>query len=69
MKEQTIKDFYGKILGYIRTEPNGDKTAFDFYRRKLGTWDKQKDITKDWLGRIVSSGDSLAVLISNGDKK
>lgn len=69
MKEQTIKDYYGKILGYIRTETNGDKTAFDFYRRKLGSWDKKKDITKDWTGRIISKGDSLASLIVSGDNK
>ena len=63
MREEVIKDFYGRIIGYIRTEPNGNQVALNFYKQKLGTYDKQRDITKDFYGRILSKGNMLSSLI------
>ena len=67
--EQTIKDYYGRILGYIKEETNGDKSAYDFYRRKLGTYDKKKNITRDFYGKILASGDILTSLIYQEENK
>ena len=31
-----IKDFYGRVIGSVVEENNGDKTIKDFYGRPLG---------------------------------
>ena len=67
MQEQPIKDWTGKIIGFIKTMPNGDAKIYDFYRRLLGTYDKRSDITKDFYGRIVAKGNQLSMLL-NKDK-
>lgn len=70
--EETIKDFYGKVIGFIETKPNGDKLAKDFYRRVLGTYEKKFNITKDFYGRVIGRGDLTSGLIwnkYNKDKK
>ena len=33
-----IKDFYGRVIGTVIEESNGDKTIKDFYGRPLGYW-------------------------------
>lgn len=63
MTEERIKDFYGRTLGFIETKPNGDKICRNFYRQILGRYDKQKNITKDFYGRIVGHGDLLIGLL------
>ena len=35
MNKETIKDFYGKILGTVETDNQGNKTVRDFYGRIL----------------------------------
>lgn len=68
MKKDTIRDFYGKVLGYIETDEKGNKIVKDFYGRKLGTYDKAKDVTRDFYGRILNRGDLTASLIYRGQK-
>ena len=63
MQEEKIKDFYGRIIGYIQTYPNGDKKLLNFYRKILGTYVKSSNITKDFYGRIVGRGDFLTSLL------
>ena len=60
---QTIRDFAGRILGYIETDAQGNKTVRDFYRVVLGTYDKRSDTTRDFAGRILARGDVAAGLI------
>ena len=64
MSETVIKDFYGKILGKIEVQSNGDKVVKDFYGRILGYYRKSQDITTDFYGRIVARGDAAASLIN-----
>ena len=40
MAKTPIKDFYGKVLGYIEDMPNGDQQLRDFYMKVLGKYDK-----------------------------
>lgn len=62
--KQEIKDFYGRIIGYIETDVNtGKKTATDFYGRILGYYKKDLDITTDFYGRTLARGDVLSGLI------
>lgn len=65
MNRETIKDFYGKIIGYIDTADNGNKTVRDFYGRVLGYYDKGANVTKDFYHRIIGRGDMAASLLYN----
>ena len=62
MNEQVIRDFYGKIIGYIEVKPNGDKIVRNFYRKVLGRYDKASDTTRDFYGKIIARGDSTGML-------
>ena len=62
--EVAIREFSGKIIGYIDTQPNGDKIVKDFYRKILGRYDKRLDVTKDFYGRIIGRGDLSAMLFN-----
>lgn len=63
MARETIKDFYGRIIGSIEELPDGSKIAKDFYGRILGKYDKKQGVTKDFYGRIISTGDATSKLI------
>lgn len=63
MQEIPVKDFHNRIIGWIRVDSNGNKTAYDFYRRIKGKYDARRDITTDFYGRIISRGDMTASLI------
>lgn len=63
MNEEIIRDFYGRIIGYIQTQPNGDKIVRDFYRRILGRYNKATNTTRDFYGRIVTRGDQSSMLL------
>ena len=60
--EDTIRDFYGRIIGYIETRPNGDKVVRDFYRKILGRYDKASNTTRDFYGKIIARGDNVGML-------
>lgn len=60
----TIKDWRGKVLGFIDTYSNGDKVIRDFNLRILGRYDKKLDVTKDFYGRVLAKGDQLPMLLS-----
>ena len=40
-----IKDFYGRVIGTVVEENNGDKTIKDFYGRPLGYYKKGRNVT------------------------
>lgn len=64
--KDTIKDFYGKILGYVETDDNtGNKVAYDFYRKILGRYNKKENYTRDFYGKILSRGDTTQALVYN----
>lgn len=61
--KETIRDFYGRILGTITTDAIGNKVARDFYGRIVGKYDKTNNVTRDFYGRIVAKGDRVSGLI------
>ena len=63
-KSTTIKDWTGKVIGTVIEESNGDKTIKDFYGRPLGYYKKSRDVTTDFYGRIIASGNQLAIFLS-----
>ena len=58
-----IRDWRGKILGFIETDDKGNKVVKDFYRKILGRYDKRTNLTKDFYGRIIAKGDQCSLLI------
>ena len=63
MQRQNIKDFYGRILGYIQIENDGRQKAFDWKGRLLGTYYPDRNTTNDFYGRVVFKGNAIASLI------
>lgn len=61
--KEPIKDWQGKILGFIETESNDNKVLRDFYGCILGKYDKSLDVTRDFYGRQVGKGDVLMTLL------
>lgn len=64
MDRQILKDFQGRIIGYIDTDKRTqNKTGRDFYQRIVGYYDKKLNVTRDFYQRIVGRGDILSSLI------
>lgn len=66
---QPIKNFYNQIIGYLEEDSQGNKKAYDFYNRLLGTYEKATNLTKDFYRRIVGKGDLTSALIYEEDAK
>lgn len=60
-----IRNFYGKIIGWLETLNNGNKVLRNFYGKILGRYDKQSDTTRDFYGKIIARGDQLTMLLNN----
>lgn len=69
-KEEFIRDFNTRqIIGIIRTKSNGDQVAIDFATRKiLGFYRASRDATTDFLGRVLTRGNSVVSLIYKNKK-
>ena len=63
MDREVIKDYSGKIIGYLEKQPNGDIIVKDFYCKILGRYDKAMDVTKDFYGKILFRGNMATALI------
>ena len=63
MKEEVIKDFTGKIIGYIETDNRGNKTIKNFHRQILGFYDANENVTRDFYRRIIARGDCSGMLL------
>lgn len=61
---QSIKDWRGKIIGWIQEDSAGNKIVKDFYGRILGKYDKRSDVTRDFYGKIVARGDQSSMLLN-----
>lgn len=70
IKTTTIKDFYGRIIGFIEEDTNtGNKTAYDFYRRILGKYNKRDNKTRDFYGKILAQEDITQALVYGSSNK
>ena len=65
MQEKTIKNFGGRIIGYIMTDAAGNKTVTDFNRRILGYYDARRDETMDFYRRVIAYGDISGVFFKD----
>ena len=64
-----IREFSGKIIGYIDNDTTGDKIVRDFYGKILGRYDKKNNVTRDFYGKILAYGDQSSMLIGLNEKK
>ena len=62
--ESVIRDFSGRIIGYIQEHDNGDKTVRDFYRKILGRYNKATDTIRVFYNRIIARGDQSSMLLN-----
>ena len=62
MAREPIKDWTGKIIGFVEWSGN-KKWLSDFYGRKLGYYDKSLNRTFDFYGRQVGQGDIVMTLL------
>lgn len=62
MDRQTIRDFSGRIIGYIETDGQGNKTVREFSGRILGYYKKSLNVTTDFYGRTIANGDCCGML-------
>lgn len=63
MSEIVIKDYYGKMIGRIEEQPNGDKVVRDYYGMIKGYYRKSQNITVDYYGKLVAQGDVASSLL------
>ncbi len=67
MSKEAIREFSGKIIGF-REDKGSQIVATDFYGRQLGYYDKSRNETRDFYGRIICSGDATTSLILNAKR-
>ncbi len=69
MNKTPVKDFNGRILGWIVTEPDGRQKAMDFKGKLLGTYYPDRNTTNDFYGRVLYRGNMITSLIPTDIKK
>lgn len=68
IQRERIKDWTGKLIGFIDTDPEGNKVIRDFYGRIKGKYNKRLNITQDFYGRTVAKGDQSAMMLTYENK-
>lgn len=68
MEREKIKDWTGKIIGFIDTYPDGNKLLRNFYGKIIGRYDKRMNVTRDFYGRLIARGDHLTLLLDKPNK-
>lgn len=63
ISKEPIKEFGGKIIGWIETDKDGNQQVRDFYGKILGKYDKSLNVTRDFYGRILTRGNTVAGLV------
>lgn len=63
ISKEPIRQFGGKIIGWIETDKDGNQQVRDFYGKILGKYDKSLNVTRDFYGRILTKGNTVAGLV------
>ena len=58
-----IKNWRGKVMGFIKTDDKGNKQVFDSRYKLLGTYRKDLNLTRDSGYRVIGKGDLTLTLI------
>lgn len=62
-QKEAVRNWQGKILGWVETDSRGNKILRDFYGNILGKYDKSCNVTRDFYGNKVGQGDILMTLL------
>ena len=63
--KEPLRDFSGRIIGWLEEDSLGNQTLRDFPGRILGRYEKSSNTTKDFYGRIVGRGNVLTMLLKD----
>lgn len=58
-----LKDLYGRPLGWIEEDKDGNQQLKNQNLRIVGFYDKQKNRTTDFFGRYIGTGNLLTTLL------
>lgn len=61
-----IREFSGKVIGYIYVDETGKKTVKEFSGKIVGYYYPDRDVTTDFSGKIVARGDASSALLFDG---
>lgn len=59
-----LKDLYGRPLGWIEEDYEGNRQIKNSHLRIVGFYNKQRNRTTDFYGRYVGEGDLLTTLLN-----
>lgn len=62
-KQIPIKDFYQRILGWVEEDEDGNKTVRSYHQTIVARYNKRRDVTTDFYGRILGTGDFATSLL------
>ena len=63
MAREAVKDWTGKVLGWVDTDSRGNQTVYNFGMRVLAKYDAQNDRTTDFAGKVLSRGNTAVAYI------
>ena len=55
---EPVKDWTGKVLGWVDTDKNGNQVVKNFGGRVLAKYDAKANKTTDFAGRKLSEGNT-----------
>lgn len=66
----TVRDWRGKIIGFVDFDKSGKKTVRNFHGQILGYYDPQFNVTRRFGGQVIAKGDQSSMLFGlYGDNK
>jgi hypothetical protein len=69
MPVQYVNDSRFNSIGSIETTAQGVRIAYNKHRERVGEFNPTTNRTYDALRRLVGTGDQLAMLIANPNRK
>lgn len=55
---EPVKDWTGKVLGFVDTDKYGNQTVKNFGGKVLAYYDAKRNRTTDFAGKVLSEGNT-----------
>lgn len=65
MEKEAIREFSGKIIGWVETDNNGNQLVRNFIGNIIAKYDSNMNVTRDFLGNIISRGNTAVGQLYN----
>ena len=62
---ETIREYGGKIIGYVDTDSKGNQTVRSFYGNIVAMYDASSNTTRLFAGPIISIGNTAVGQLYN----